>query len=173
MEKEIFIFSWCCTIVRNETTLWSSILSSIIGNCRERDDWIVTKVSRFAPEILNFLPSKICVRVLDQERNISMYSKRIEAFASEWNLEISQITNFSKSMHDLIMSYSGVLLDENDSNILTAMSTVIHSQAHLIVEGIASQVSETLPFRGLDSSSRSSIIYLMTSDKLLKGFKKL
>lgn len=76
-------------------------------------------------------------------------------------------------MHDLIVSYSGVLLDENDSNIMTAMSTIIHSQAHLIVEGISTQVSETPSFREPDLSSRSLIISLMTSDKVLKGFKKL
>jgi hypothetical protein len=74
-----------------------------------------------------------------------MYSKRIEAFASEWNLEISHIENISVSMRNLIVSYSGVLLDEHDPNILSDISTTIQSQAHLFGEGISSQV-KLFPF---------------------------
>jgi hypothetical protein len=114
-------------------------------------------------------------RVLDQERNIAMYSKRIEAFAFEWNLETSYTENFSESMRNLVASSSGIVLDEHDSNLLGDISTTLQSQAHLLVENVSSKVLNS-PYLGSSSqisfSFRYSVFSLMTSNKLLRRFNK-
>jgi hypothetical protein len=83
-------------------------------------------------------------RVLDQERHLVNYSKRIEVIATEWEIESSHLERVSSLMTRYLTNRSdrGQMGNHEEEylNILTDISTILQNQAHSIVGSFSQQV---------------------------------